>query len=271
MSKKSKPAKQKKANFSRVQQVDNWIAVASQQIYTKDYVGAIETCQRLLGYLPQKSLQRAEVLDYLGVAQSMLQNFPESYEAHTEAISINPRDAQFWYNRGMASRYTMRIGQALRDFERAAELNTNPQLTKTFANVIKESRRLAEMALKKRGPDFTLDQLIEQEGYYQRGLKFMQTNNWEEAEQAFRLSIEMRDCMPQPWGNIGICLMMQERYDEAEAALKRALEIDPKYAIAKRNLKLLPETRRTGPPKMIGISDPMRSPKLKQGITFVQE
>ncbi len=250
MSKKSKPAKQKKANFSRVQRVDNWIAVASQQIYTKDYVGAIETCQRLLGYLPQKSLQRAEVLDYLGVAQSMLQNFPESYEAHTEAISI---------------------GQALRDFERAAELNTNPQLTKTFADVIKESRRLAEMALKKRGPDFTLDQLIEQEGYYQRGLKFMQTNNWEEAEQAFRLSIEMRDCMPQPWGNIGICLMMQERYDEAEAALKRALEIDPKYAIAKRNLKILPETRRTGPPKMIGISDPMRSPKLKQGITFVQE
>ncbi len=31
----------------------------------------------------------------------------------------------------------------------------------------------------------------------------------------------MGDCLPQPWGNLGICLMMQERYDEAEAALKR--------------------------------------------------
>jgi len=35
---------------------------------------------------------------------------------------------------------------------------------------------------------------------------------------------------------------------EAEAALKRALEIDPKYTIAKNNLVVLRTSRRTGPP-----------------------
>ena len=56
----------------------------------------------------------------------------------------------------------------------------------------------------------------------------------------------MGDCLPQPWGNLGICLMMQERYDEAEEALKRALVIDPKYAIAKNNLAALPKPERLG-------------------------
>ena len=58
---------------------------------------------------------------------------------------------------------------------------------------------------------------------------------------------------------------------EAEAAFKRALEIDPRYAIAKQNLALLPETRRTGPPKMIGTLDPFKATKVKQEITFVVE
>ncbi len=65
--------------------------------------------------------------------------------------------------------------------------------------------------------------------------------------------------------------MMQERYDEAEAAWKRALVIDPKYTLAKRDLAALPETRRTGPPTMLDIRDPFKGGKLKQSITFITE
>ena len=65
--------------------------------------------------------------------------------------------------------------------------------------------------------------------------------------------------------------MMQERYDEAEVALKHALTIDPKYTIAKNNLALLPEIRRTGPPEMVAINDPFKNTRLKQGITFITE
>jgi Tfp pilus assembly protein PilF len=99
----------------------------------------------------------------------------------------------------------------------------------------------------------------------------METSKWIEAEQSFKASIAMGDCLPQPWGNLGICLIMQERHDEAEAAFKRALVIEPKYTLAKRNLAMLPETRRTGPPKTFGITDPFRDSKLKQSITFYLE
>jgi hypothetical protein len=53
--------------------------------------------------------------------------------------------------------------------------------------------------------------------------------------------------------------------------LKRALVIDPKYTLAKKNLAALPETRRTGPPAMVDIRDPFKSSKLKQSITFIRE
>ena len=65
--------------------------------------------------------------------------------------------------------------------------------------------------------------------------------------------------------------MMQEHYDEAEAALRRALEIDPQYTLAKNNLAALSETRRTGPPAMVALNEPYKHSKLKQSITFIKE
>ena len=130
---------------------------------------------------------------------------------------------------------------------------------------------MAEQTLKLRGPDFTLDQLIEQEGLFQDGLQLTEAGEWKEAEQAFQASIAMDDCLPQPWGNLGISMMMQERYDEAEAALKRALVIDPQYTLAKNNLAALPEIRRTGSPAIVDIKDPFKDSKLKQSITFIKE
>ena len=90
-------------------------------------------------------------------------------------------------------------------------------------------------------------------------------------EQAFKVSIAMGDCLPQPWGNLGLCLLMQERYNEAEAALNRALAVDPTYSIAKNNLALLAEYRRTGPPNIMEISDPFRNVKMKKSLTVIKQ
>src|SRR3989475_11693704 len=267
MSRKSKQSKHKKKFTASLSPVDKYLDLIGHQIFQGNYAEAVTLCERLLNYLPRHAPQRADVLAQLGTAQGMLQNFPQSYEAFTEALALEPKDADLWYNRSMASRFTMRFGQALRDIERAIELNTSSELTEQFDEALQFSRQLAEESIKLRGPDFTLDQLVKQENLFQQGLVLMEAGKREEAGQAFQASIAMGDCLPQPWGNLGICLMMQERYDEAEAALKRALVIDPKYTIARKNLAALPETRRTGPPAIIDIKDPFRDSKLKQSIT----
>ncbi|EFH89138.1 hypothetical protein Krac_10674 [Ktedonobacter racemifer DSM 44963] len=62
--------------------------------------------------------------------------------------------------------------------------------------------------------------------------------------------------------------MMQERYDEAEVALKRALGIDPTYTLVKSNLAAFPGFRRTGPLALVALNEPFKDSKLKQTMTF---
>jgi Flp pilus assembly protein TadD len=271
MSRKSKQSKHKKKITASLSPVDKYLDLIGHQIFQGNYAEAVATCERLLNYLPRNRPQRIEVLEQLGTAQAMLKNFPQSYAAYTEALSLDPNNAELWFNRGMASRFTSRFGRSLRDYERAKELTIRPELADKLEEELKFACELAEKTLKLRGPDFMLDQLIEQEDLFQDGLQLMEAGEWEEAEQAFQASITIGDCLPQPWGNLGISLMMQERYDEAEAALKRALVIDSRYTLAKNNLAALPKIRRTGPPAMVDIRDPFKTSKLKQSITFLKE
>ncbi len=77
------------------------------------------------------------------------------------------------------------FGRSLRDFERARELSIRSELAEKLENELKFARKLAAQSLELRGKDFTLDQLIEQEDFFQNGLQLMEAGEWEEAEQAF--------------------------------------------------------------------------------------
>jgi tetratricopeptide (TPR) repeat protein len=269
MAKKTRQVRRKKHVPAPLSQFDTYFDLAGYQILQKNYDEAIATCESLLSYLPQRARQRVDVLDLLGSAHAMLQNFPQSYAAYTQALMLAPEDAIMWFNRGMASRFTSRFGKSQCDYERALQLNTNPQLCKKMEQELALARDLAEKSRKLRGPNFTLAQLVEQEDFFQEGMILMEDGKWQEAEQNFRAAIAMSDCLPQPWGNIGLSLIMQKRYDEAEAALQRALAIDPHYTLAKENLRTLPSIRRTGIIPQIDVHDPFRSSKLKQSITFL--
>ncbi|HEY1352537.1 MAG TPA: tetratricopeptide repeat protein [Ktedonobacteraceae bacterium] len=271
MTKKTRHLKRRKQLPTSVPQVDRHLALVQQQIMEQDYEEAIVGCESLLSYLPQRARQRVEVLDMLGSAQTMQQNFPQSYAVYTEALTLAPEDAVMWFNRGMASRFTSRFGKSLRDYERAQQLNDRPDLVKKLEEELALARDLAEQSRKMRGPDFTLEQLIEQEDVFQNGLLLMEAGKWQEAEQSFQAAIAIRDCLPQPWGNLGISLIAQKRYDEAEAALRHALTIDPHYILAKENLSLLPTIRETDTMPMFETVDPFKNARLKRSITFLEE
>lgn len=271
MAKKAHGSKQKKRIVTNTSPVDKYIDLIGRQIVQRNYTEVVAACERLLSYLSPYAQQRAAVLAYLGTAQSMLQDFSQSYDAFTQALALEPKNADLWYNRSMASRFTMRFGQALRDIERAIELNMSSELAEKLDEALQISLHLAEESIKLRGPGFTLDQLIQQENLFQQGLRCIEAGKYDEAGQAFHASIALGDCLPQPWGNLGICLTMQERYDEAEVALKRALEIDPEYTIAKKHLAELNTSRRIGPPALVELNEPFKNSKLKQSITFLKE
>lgn len=283
MSKKSKRVKHrgKQAQSHSINQlhIEQLMGRAKSQLHQGNFAGAIDTCQSLLNrYLQRPTPLRVEVLAYMGMANAMLKNFQESYDIFTEAVGIDPTNAELWYSRGLASNNTFRAGQAILDFERAIKfLDTTPALApyrdemlKRFTGELEKTRALAEEAMELRGPDFTLEQLIEQDEAFQFGLMMTRANRWQEAEQAFRRVISMGECLPQHSGNLGVALIMQGRYDEAEAALKHALEFDPHYQLARENLAVIPVLRRGGPQPEIRLRNELRESDLKQSITLYQ-
>jgi tetratricopeptide (TPR) repeat protein len=266
----SKKTKRPKPKHRPVQphEIDRWLDQATRRLAGADYPGVIPTTQRILRHTAASPEQRAAALDHLGAAHLMLQQFDAAYAALSQALALTPHDASLWYNRGLASRFTMRFGQALRDFERAAALESDPVLAQKVVEELRVSRQMVERELAMRGPHFTLEQLIAQEELFQRGVQQMAAEAWEQAEQTFRQVIAMGDGLPQPWGNLGACLIMQQRYDEAEVALRRALAIDSNYEFARYNLAALPSFRQSSEPPISRISGPFDGHNLKKSLTF---
>ncbi|HEY6410398.1 MAG TPA: tetratricopeptide repeat protein, partial [Ktedonobacteraceae bacterium] len=143
MARKSKQSKHKKKFTASSSSVDKYLDLIARDIFQGNYAEAVTLCERLLNYLPQQAPQRVDVLDQLGTAQAMLQNFPQSYAAYTEALSLDPNNAELWFNRGMASRFTSRFGRSLRDYERAKELTIRPELAKKLEEELKFAREMA--------------------------------------------------------------------------------------------------------------------------------
>src|SRR5438876_4505259 len=147
MSKKTKKSKQSAGSITKSQRVEEWLRHITELLAESDYAAAIEASQRVLNFLPQRSLQRAEALGYWSMAHTMLQNFPQAYDAIDEALAINPHDADMWFNHGVASRFTARIGRSVRDFERAVELmklEGNSELVKKAEEELKLSQKFAK-------------------------------------------------------------------------------------------------------------------------------
>jgi tetratricopeptide (TPR) repeat protein len=266
----SKTHKQPKGWLIGRQQIDDWLAKATDQLADQDYDGAVQTCKRILKYIPKNDKVYAEALGILGMAHALQKRFEESYQALSEAVRIDPENSYLLFNRGLSARFTSRTGQSLRDLERVQEMKMDSMISQRIDVELELARKVAFSEMRLRGEDFTLDQLIEQQELFQRGNQLSGKGKWKEAETAYRESIDMGDCLPQPWGNLGISLVMQNRFDEAEQAYRHALNIDPKYKLAIENLKSLDYWRAHPDEKPeYQITSPFKD--VKTNITFYKE
>lgn len=56
--------------------------------------------------------------------------------------------------------------------------------------------------------------------------------------------------------------------DELAAALRHALELDPDYEHARRNLAMLAETRANGKPVGMALTEPFKTEPIRKSLTF---
>jgi Flp pilus assembly protein TadD len=268
MSKKSQKHKPIR-HSTQPRDLDRWLERSTKQAMAGDYAGALTTLRRVAESPLASRQQRSSAYDHMGALYTQLQRFDDAYAMSTLALELSPDNPALWFNRGMASRFTARLAQSLSDLERAAELDTGGLLTKHLAKVLPDARAFAESERALRSQNFTLDQLLAQEVLFHQATQVMGEGRWAEAADLFRQSIALGDVLPQPQTNLGLCLLMQRQFDEAEAAFRRALEIDPDYPVARQNLAGLPEIRASGKLPAVRIKKAFEGTPLKAGISFV--
>ncbi len=254
-----------------ITQVNRWQDELDDAIYSHDFKLAKQLAQKILRHVPVVSAAGKYALEQLSVALGMLQEFEAAYQAASKAVSLQPERSDLWYNFSLAACFTMRSVESLSYVEKAAALEKNETLLATYAKHLDLMREAVAQELALRGPDFTAEQLLEQQTLFLQGMAQLQERHSTEAETTFKQVIAMGDVLPQPWANLAGCYLWQERYDEAEAAYKRALEVDPDYTLARQNLQLLPLFRERGLASMTTVvTHPFEGKLLNRELIFIE-
>jgi tetratricopeptide (TPR) repeat protein len=144
-------------------------------------------------------------------------------------------------------------------------------MARKFALQLEESRQELQEAMQAHEAGITFEQYMEREECFTQAMSLVRQEKWHEAELLFRQLTETKSHVSSYWGNLGVCLMMQFQYDEAEDALKQALAIDPAYSIARNNLKELPEIRRSKRPIGLKLLNPSREEDAKQSLALYEK
>ncbi len=156
-----------------------------------------------------------------------------------QATRLEPAEALHRWNLAAAAKRAERFGGAylaLRDYltlldreEGAAERRA-------------EARRYIsayESSLDERKVGGALDLVVRGEEQFARAYAALMEGRSQEAADGFEEVLAAAPAHHPSWGNLGLAYLLLDRRAEARRCLERALEIEPAYAPARRNLSLL--------------------------------
>lgn len=239
----ARPKKRTKAQQVRQLTDQLWKAVEQN-----DWKKADELVDRLLALNP------ANATAWYGRAliRSVEGDLEEAYRLLHKALEYNPRLVEAWSLLAQiadALGYTLEAQETIRHaLELAHKQKREPEL---IAGLEAIERGLTQ-AVKRLSEDFRIpvdneedrERLRRAYALYAAGIEALDEEDVDKAVDNFRQLVDIAPSFPRGWGNLGLALLLQERLDEAEAALKRALEIDPDYEPARLNLKALNKLRK---------------------------
>jgi tetratricopeptide (TPR) repeat protein len=119
-------------------------------------------------------------------------NYEQAIRYFTEAIDLNPKDAESYYSRGTAYSRKGQYDQAISDYTKALEIN--PRDAKS---------------------------------YFKRGIAYYKKSQYDQAISDFNKALEINPMVAEAYYNRGITYCKKGQQDQAISDFKKAFEIDP--------------------------------------------
>ncbi len=195
--------------------------------YTKD----CELSLNALDFLLRIDAKNANVWYNKGVALVEHGKSDEAIKCYDRAVRINPDDAKAWVNKGGVLVKLGKLVEAIECFDRA--LSINPELAKAWYN-----KGVALVKLSK------LDEAIEcydraikinpddAGAWYNKGVVLGQQDNLDKAIKCYDRALKINPHNAEAWFSKGFVLGKQDKPDEEINCYDRALKINPDYADA---------------------------------------
>ncbi|MGQ9625599.1 MAG: tetratricopeptide repeat protein [Anaerolineae bacterium] len=251
---------------AELEKVHQFVQTAYGYMEAKDWPAAVDFFQKALNFIPPGAEHlNVPILFGLGVSYMGLGRPEEGYRCFAPLAELEPDNHQIWLNLGVACIETNRMGQALRAFERCLRLKPPPDLARAIREDVKSLRKKVREQIKNMHSGMTMEEFIEIEDAFQRARYEFSNGRAEEAIPFLRRILELDDSFPQAWANLGLILMTLRRFNEAEEALLRALEVKPDFKPAQRWLKVC---RRLNRERVLRVDSVMEAPleRTKAGI-----
>ncbi len=182
---------------------------------------AIKYFKRVIQLVPEHKL----ALFNLGNAYTRLGNYEEAIKYWRQVISIDPNFTRAHFNLGLVYERLGRISEAISELQIALSLvRISGGPTSLEKRIKQELDRIQQLQMKRQSTSLVSQEVSTQ---LQLGLILLKQGKYQEAEKAFLELIELAPDYPEAYLNLGIVYFRLKRLDEAEKYLKKAIELQP--------------------------------------------
>jgi len=201
--------------------------------------GKPKAARRRLERFVEAHPSHAEGRSALGVCLLQLGSHDEAMVHLSEASRLEPDEALHAWNLAAAAKQGDRMGGAylaLRDYLKLDDEGDGA------AERTKEARsfvRAYERMLRDSHPGVSLAEYLRGEELFARAYAELTEGHPKQAVVGFEAVLALVPRHYPSWGNLGAAYLALDRKADAQRCLERALELNPEYTIARRNLDLL--------------------------------
>jgi tetratricopeptide (TPR) repeat protein len=171
----------------------------------------------------------------MGVVRAQQQRYDEALAYFDHAIERWPDFVEAWFNKGVVHKAQLEVEDMLHAFEHVLALGhpADDCVQQAAQMVASFEQHLHEES------GITLDAYLQAKALFDTAFAMMQQRAWLSALEGFQAVIALHPTHTQSYGNMGICYAYLGRKQEALAAFERALALDPHYAPALVNRRVV--------------------------------